>query len=108
MRKKVFICSPFRGDETKNSMRAAGYCRKAYEEGYLPFAPHLFFPQFLNEGSLAERADGIAMGMIFLKECDEVWVFGKATDGMMQEIKFATEQGVPVYFKEVPEREEAE
>ena len=72
MRKKVFICSPFRGDVTKNGIKAAGYCRKAYEEGYLPFAPHLFFPQFLNEGSLVERADGIAMGMTFLKECDEV------------------------------------
>lgn len=107
MRKKVFICNPFRGDEAGNSVRAANYCRKAYEEGYLPFAPHLFFPQFLNEGSLKERADGIAMGMALLKECAEVWVFGKATDGMMQEIQFAAEQGVPVYFKEVPESEEA-
>ena len=61
MRKKIFICSPFRGDVEGNSAKAAGYCRRAYEEGNLPIAPHLLFPQFLKEDSLKERADGIAM-----------------------------------------------
>lgn len=78
-RKKVFICSPFRGDMAGNSVRAAGYCRRAYEEGCLPIAPHLLFPQFLDEGSLKERADGISMGLELLMECDEIWVFGKPT-----------------------------
>ena len=79
MRKKIFICSPFRGDEEGNSVKAAGYCRRAYEEGHLPIAPHLLFPQFLNEDSLKERADGIAMGLELLFGCDEMWVFGEAT-----------------------------
>ena len=39
MRKKIFICSPFRGDVEGNSAKAAGYCRRAYEEGNLPIAP---------------------------------------------------------------------
>ena len=76
MRKKIFICSPFRGDVEGNSEKAAGYCRRAYEEGHLPIAPHLLFPQFLNEDSLKERADGISMGMELLLDCDEIWVFG--------------------------------
>lgn len=73
-RKKVFICSPFRGDVAGNSAEAAGYCRRAYEEGHIPIAPHLLFPQFLNEDSFKERADGIAMGLELLLGCDEIWV----------------------------------
>lgn len=101
--KKVFICSPFRGDVERNSVRAAGYCRQAYEEGCLPIAPHLLFPQFLNEDSLKERTDGISMGLKLLLDCDEVWVFGETTEGMEQEIRFAVEHGIHIWFKEVQE-----
>lgn len=100
MRKKIFICSPFRGDMEGNSAKAAGHCRRAYEEGHLPIAPHLLFPQFLNEDSLKERADGIAMGLELLLGCDEMWVFGEATEGMEQEIRFAVEHGIHIWFKE--------
>ena len=93
MRKKVFICSPFRGDMEGNARRAAAYSRMACEEGHLPIAPHLLFPQFLNEGIEEERRLGIAMGMELLALCDEVWVFEEATEGMAAEIAYATEQG---------------
>ena len=86
MRKKVFICSPFRGDMEGNARKAAAYSRMACEEGHLPIAPHLLFPQFLNEGIEEERRLGIAMGMELLALCDEVWVFGEATEGMAAEI----------------------
>lgn len=99
-RKKVFICSPFRGDVAGNSVKAAGYCRRAYEEGHLPIAVHLLFPQFLNEDSLKERADGIAMGLELLLDCGEIWVFGETTEGMEQEIRFAVEHGIHIWFKE--------
>lgn len=100
MRKKIFICSPFRGDVEGNSAKAAEFCRRAYEEGNLPIAPHLLFPQFLKEDSLKERADGIAMGLELLLGCDEMWVFGEATEGMEQEIRFAVEHGIHIWFKE--------
>ncbi len=100
MRKKVFICSPFCGDMEGNARRAATYCRMACWEGYLPIAPHLLFPQFLNEGIEAERQLGISMGLELLLRCDEVWVFGEATEGMQAEIAFATEQGKKIRFME--------
>lgn len=100
MRKKVFVCSPFHGDLEGNSEKAAKYCRRVYEDGGLPIAPHLLFPQFLNEDSLKERADGISMGLELMRECDEVWVYGKATEGMEQEIRFAVEHGIHIWFKE--------
>lgn len=98
--KKVFISSPFRGDVEGNSAKAAGYCRMAYEAGHLPIAPHLLFPQFLDEEKLKERTDGISMGMELLLGCDEIWVFGEATEGMEQEIRFAVEHGIHIWFKE--------
>ena len=100
MRKKVFICSPFRGDKEGNAGKAAAYSRRAVEEGYLPIAPHLLFPQFLNEGIEEERRLGIAMGLELLDGCDEVWVFGEATEGMAAEIAYAAEQGKEIIFKE--------
>ena len=100
MRKKVFICSPFRGDMEGNAGKAAAYCRMACEEGHLPIAPHLLFPQFLNEGIEEERRLRIAMGMELLALCDEVWVFGEATEGMAAEIASATAQGKTIIFKE--------
>ncbi|WP_270270448.1 DUF4406 domain-containing protein [Enterocloster clostridioformis] len=99
-RKKVFICSPFRGDMEGNARKAAAYCRMACEQGYLPIAPHLLFPQFLNEGIEAERQLGISMGLELLLCCEEVWVFGEATEGMQAEIAFATEQGKKIRFME--------
>ncbi len=100
MRKKVFICSPFRGDMKGNARKAAVYSRMACDQGYLPIAPHLLFPQFLNEGIKAERQLGISMGMELLLDCEEVWVFGEATEGMQAEIAFATEQGKEIRFME--------
>lgn len=80
-RKKVFICSPFRGDRQGNAERATGYSRMAYEKGYLPIAPHLLFPQFLDDGKEEERQVGIQMGLDLLSYCDEVWVFGASRRG---------------------------
>lgn len=100
MRKKVFICSPFRGDMEGNARKAAVYCRMACEKGCLSIAPHLLFPQFLNEGIEAERQLGISMGMELLLDCEEVWVFGEATEGMQAEIAFAMEQGKKIRFME--------
>ena len=107
MRKKVFICSPFRGDVAGNSAKAVGYCRSCYEEGNVPIAPHLLFPQFLDEDSVKERADGISMGLELMMECDEIWVFGDATEGMEQEIRFAVEHGIHIWFRDVKGEQEA-
>ena len=71
----------------------------------LPVAPHLLFPQFLNEGIEAERQAGLAMGLELLLCCDEVWVFGETTEGMASEIAFAVEQGIGVRFMEPEELE---
>ncbi|MBR4043488.1 MAG: hypothetical protein IKJ10_02420 [Bacteroidaceae bacterium] len=84
---KVFICSPFRGEVYKNILNAKKYCRFAVDSGYIPFAPHLFFPRFLSDENEYERNLGIKMGKVFLDDCRELWWFGDTiTEGMQIEI----------------------
>lgn len=58
------------------------------------------YHQFMAGTVFQERRLGIAMGMELLALCDEVWVFGEATEGMAAEIASATEQGKEIIFKE--------
>lgn len=62
--------------------------------------PYLLFPQFLNEGIETERQTGLAMGLELLLACDEVWVFGETTEGMVSEIAFVMEHGKEIRFME--------
>ena len=94
---KVFICSPLRGDVYKNILNAKKYCRFAVESGYIPFAPHLFFPHFLSDENEAERQLGIRMGKVFLDDCREIWWFGDTvTEGMQMELNRARHRRLTV------------
>lgn len=113
--KRIFVCSPlrprlpesFQGSERErseeltkifeaNKNRAREYCRRVVLAGHLPYAPHLFFTQFLDEFSPRERALGIEMGIIELKACDELWYWDHPTEGMKKEIKFCHAHGIRV------------
>lgn len=84
----AYICSPYRDNPRVNVMRARQYCRFAVSQGRIPLAPHLYFPQFMSEGT--EREKVMQMNFELLKLCGEVWVFGdKITEGMEAEIAHA-------------------
>jgi hypothetical protein len=84
----VYVCSPFSGDEVGNIAKARKYSRFAVEKGYIPIAPHLLFPQFLNDSDLTEREMGLHFGNVLMSHCSEVWVFGESVSGGMDaEIK---------------------
>ena len=96
--KKVYICSPYRGDVETNVQNARKYCRAAVDKGYLPIAPHLLFPQFMDDDDPAERSYGMARACELLYICDELWVFSldHPTDGMGSEIQWAINRNIPV------------
>jgi hypothetical protein len=100
--KRVYICSPLKGRIETNIKRAQKYCRFAYNEGYVPIAPHLYFPQFLDDDEKDERAAGLRYGMEAMWTYVELWCFGKhITTGMKAEIELAMDLGIPVrYFNE--------
>jgi len=86
--KKVFVCSPLRGDIEGNIAKAKQYCREEALKGNIPIAPHVYFTQFLDENSEEERTLGISMGIELLKMCDELRVCGdEITQGMKREIE---------------------
>lgn len=94
----AYVCSPFRGDIEENTRRAREYCRRTYEAGYLPLAPHLLFPQFLSDRDPAERQAGIEMGLALLAQCRLLVVCGEAiTSGMEQEIGEARRLGITLH-----------
>ena len=106
-RKFVYICSPLSGDVEKNTEKAREYCRDAmllFPE-VVPIAPHIYFPQFLDETDPIERSLGMEAGIALLEFCEEIWVFGVAnpTAGMRQEIEYAKLHGLPIKngFKEL-------
>jgi hypothetical protein len=94
--KRVFICSPYRGDVEKNLTDARSHARMAAVCGYCPVVPHLLFPQFLDDNKPEERIMGISLGVEQLKVCDEIWIFGGTiSNGMAYEIEQAKKLCVP-------------
>ena len=98
----VYICSPYSGEVARNVTAARRYCRFAVNKGYMPLAPHLLFPQFLNDTVPAERGLGLSFGMALMSLCAEVWVFGLAVSaGMEAEIELAMRRDIRLrYFSE--------
>ena len=109
MDKKVFICSPFAAtakdkDEKKketihNIHTAQVASLYAVMEGAIPYTPHLYFPQFLDDDDQDCRELGQLLGMLWLEECDELWVIGRRiSDGMKKEIEMAKKLDIPIRY----------
>ena len=107
MDKKVFICSPFaattkdkeekRKETIDNIQTARAASLYAVMEGVIPYTPHLYFPQFLDDDEPECRELGQLLGLMWLQECDELWVIGKRiSEGMNQEIQMAKKLDIPV------------
>lgn len=95
----VFVSSPYRGDIAANVENARKYCGYVLRQGHTPIAPHLFYPQILNDNDPDERDRGIQCSLETLRRCDEIWIFGIVfTDGMQKEIDFARLCGIPMKF----------
>ena len=95
----VYICSPYRDNVLLNTENARRYCRIALEKGAIPFAPHLMYPQFMDEETEEDRKLALFMGSVMLDKCAELWVFGKnLTEGMRGEIEKAKLRHKPIRF----------
>ena len=98
----VYICSPPAGEMVKNQKSIRTYCRFAVDAGYVPIAPHIYFPQFLHDNDRKERDLALFMDIVLLSKCAELWVFGEEiTGGMSIEIRKAKSKGQLIrYFTE--------
>ncbi|MDR1630077.1 MAG: DUF4406 domain-containing protein [Oscillospiraceae bacterium] len=106
--KLVYIASPCRGDVKRNMRKAAKYTMTAIRRGAVPITPHLFYSTVLNDNVPEERDAGMKMGIALLCVCDELWVFGTPTEGMIAEVEEAIKLKIPViYHSEAGERKDA-
>lgn len=100
--KKIYICSPLRGDYTRNQQRAKQHCREALRAGYIPIAPHIYFTEFLSDNIPEERQQGMTAGLELLQLCQELWAYIPSgsfpSEGMQQEIRYAIDKGIEVKF----------
>ena len=102
MNKLIYVCSPYRGDIKTNTEQAQGFSRKIVQEGDIPIAPHLLFPQFMDDSIASERERAMEMNLEIMRHCDEVHVFGhQISFGMLQEMQAAKKLGIPVVQEEV-------
>lgn len=78
----VYFGSPLKGqgstreecdaDFARNVEWARERCRDlTVKAGVTPYAPHAFFPFFLNDGDEEERWKGMSGGLVTLKRCNE-------------------------------------
>lgn len=113
-RLKIYVCSPYRLTSlTKEDMeqerreiekRIRMACWLIVQMDAIPYAPHGYFTHFLDDSNPFEREKGMELGLAWLKECDELWVFGeRISDGMAKEIAFAKENGIPVLCRQEPQ-----
>jgi hypothetical protein len=89
----VFVSSPYRGDLEKNVAFAQECCAYEIALGNTPYAPHLFFPQFMEDDDM-----GIQHGLEILARCDELHAWGRTSPGMKMEIEYAESIGIPVRY----------
>jgi sensor domain CHASE-containing protein len=94
--RRIFICSPFRGDVQSNEAIARAACRRVLDQGDAPFAPHLLYPELLDDAVAEERDRGIRAGIAWLQATDEMLVVGEPSEGMRREIEAAELLGIPI------------
>ena len=95
--KLIYVASPYAGDIEQNTEFAKRACRNVMNEGHAFFAPHLLYPQLLDDSNPQERQAGLDMGLAMLPRCDELWCYGdRSSHGIHLEIEEAVRLGIPV------------
>lgn len=98
-KKTVYIASPYSGNVDENIEFARAACRYFMERDYLPFAPHLIYPQILDDSDPAERQKGLDMGLDWVARCDEFAACGdEISSGMSGEVLRALQLNKPIQY----------
>jgi hypothetical protein len=111
----VFVCSPLRGrtpeDLVHNKKVAEAWCRHLTLLGHAPYAPHAFFPNFMDDREGYERRVSMRAGLVFMAKCFHLVADARAgiSSGMRAEIDKAIELQLdvrvitdPTAFIEIP------
>lgn len=92
--KIIYVCHSFAENPFVNTEMIRRLCRLIATEGFVPLAPQLFLPTFLDEQT--ERALAMSFCLRLIAVSDELWVYGDTSGGMRLEIAEARRLGIPV------------
>lgn len=94
-RMPVVICSPFRSSHPVLRMMYAEYRDEAIKhslaQGWVPIAPHAYFPRYLDDNDEASREIGMTCSKSLIMEFRQLHVYDQLgiTAGMAEEMAFA-------------------
>jgi len=74
-------------------------CKHAFEQGAVPVNPFNLFGYFLYE--LVDRDLVRSGNNNLLRRCDELWVYGEISDGVLAEIQMFKDSKKPVRFFDI-------
>ena len=89
----------FTAQSCKNFHHRMLICKHAFEQGVIPINPFNTFGYYLYE--LVDR-DLVRNGNNnLMKRCDELWVYGEISDGVLAEIQMFNGLGKPIRFFDI-------
>jgi hypothetical protein len=83
----------------KNFHQRMLICKHVFEQGAVPVNPFNVFGYYLYE--LVERNLVRNGNNILMKRCDELWVYGEISDGVLAEIQIFKELGKTIRFFDI-------
>lgn len=95
----VYMCSPFSGDTKVNLELARRFCAHAVGQRKIPFAPHLHYPQFMDDADPDHWELAMFFNRVLLAKCEALWAcVGHVSPGMRLEIGWARDLDLPIKF----------
>ena len=95
----VIVESPFAGDMEANRKYALRACIDCMRRHEVPYASHLFFPQFLDELEPKEREQGLTAGYAFWRVATKIVFY--VDHGMSPSMKQADARAARIGMKTV-------
>lgn len=89
----------FTAQSCKNFHQRMLICKHAFELGAVPVNPFNLFGYFLYE--LVDRDLVRSGNNNLLRRCDELWVYGEISDGVLAEIEMFKVSGKPMRFFDI-------
>lgn len=98
---RVAVISPYRGDIHLNKRYCLYCCRDCVSRLESPFAGHLFYTQFLNDGLATDRIYGMEAYRDWIKVAEIVAVYTdlETSEGMQGDIAFAQRFNIPITYR---------
>lgn len=89
----------FTAQSCKNFHQRMLICKYVFDQGNVPINPFNAFGYYLYE--LVERDLVRNANNNILKRCDELWVFGEISDGVLAEMQLFKNLGKPIRYFDI-------